>query len=61
MLADAPSERAAAESDIKADDRLAEAAGVNPEVGRAVEAQESRALGRTAPSYFGVLLKGLPQ
>jgi len=42
-LADAPPERAAAEDAIESHDRLAEAAGINPEVGRAIEEMELHA------------------
>ena len=40
--ADAPPERAATEVAIKAHDRLAEEAGIDPEVGRTVEEFELR-------------------
>ena len=43
--ADAPPERAATEAAIKAHDRLAEEAGIDPDVGRTVTEEEARALG----------------
>jgi hypothetical protein len=44
ILADAPSERAAVEGAITSHDRLARAAGIDPEIARAIEEMELRRL-----------------